>query len=174
MNLRALGPIVLAGGVVGGCAVEVDGDTAAPSELERNDDHGDHGDHGGIHRVKHVIIVMMENHSFDNYFGALAYAPGSPYHASSMGCAMADHGCVDGLSCTVDSAGALTCTNSNPEDRGSAVAAFHATSRCVVPDLAHSWLQSHLEANFNDPNATLVAAPNDGFVRVNDVSDQPD
>ena len=29
---------------------------------------------GNIHRVKHVIIVMQENHSFDNYFGALAYA----------------------------------------------------------------------------------------------------
>jgi len=34
----------------------------------------------GLHKVKHIIIVMQENHSFDNYFGALAYAPGSPYH----------------------------------------------------------------------------------------------
>ena len=31
-------------------------------------------DSGGIHAVKHVIIVMQENHSFDNYLGALAYA----------------------------------------------------------------------------------------------------
>ena len=36
---------------------------------------------GDINKVKHVIIVMQENHSFDNYFGALAFAPGSPYHA---------------------------------------------------------------------------------------------
>jgi phospholipase C len=35
----------------------------------------------GLSKVNHVIIVMMENHSFDNYFGALAYAPGSPYHS---------------------------------------------------------------------------------------------
>jgi phospholipase C len=35
---------------------------------------------GGLQRVNHIIIVMQENHSFDNYFGALAYAPGSPYH----------------------------------------------------------------------------------------------
>ena len=35
---------------------------------------------GDLHKVKHVIIIMQENHSFDNYFGALALAPGSPYH----------------------------------------------------------------------------------------------
>ena len=38
---------------------------------------------GNVRKVKHVIIVMQENHSFDNYFGALAYAPGSPYHKPS-------------------------------------------------------------------------------------------
>src|SRR5262245_46753229 len=51
----------------------------------------------GIHKVKHVIVVMQENHSFDNYFGALAYAPHSPYHepaAARTGCGN-DHGCVD-------------------------------------------------------------------------------
>lgn len=36
---------------------------------------------GGLHKVKHIIIVMQENHSFDNYFGALAFVPGSPYHS---------------------------------------------------------------------------------------------
>jgi len=35
----------------------------------------------GLQKVNHIIIVMQENHSFDNYFGALAYAPGSPYHS---------------------------------------------------------------------------------------------
>ena len=35
---------------------------------------------GSLTKVNHIIIVMQENHSFDNYFGALAYAPGSPYH----------------------------------------------------------------------------------------------
>ena len=33
---------------------------------------------GDIKKVKHVVILMQENHSFDNYFGALAFAPGSP------------------------------------------------------------------------------------------------
>ena len=30
---------------------------------------------GDLHKVKHVIVLMQENHSFDNYFGALPYAP---------------------------------------------------------------------------------------------------
>lgn len=127
----------------------------------------------GIYKVNHIIIVMMENHSFDNYFGALAYAPESPYHASSAGCAAADHRCVDGLSCSIDAAGELACTNSNDEDDGTRVAVFHEPTRCVRPDLAHSWVQSHLEANFNDPSGTLIASPNDGFVRVNDTAEQP-
>jgi phospholipase C len=27
---------------------------------------------GDPHKAKHVIVIMQENHSFDNYFGALA------------------------------------------------------------------------------------------------------
>jgi phospholipase C len=37
---------------------------------------------GDLKKVKHVIIIMQENHSFDNYFGTLALAPGSPYYRS--------------------------------------------------------------------------------------------
>ena len=25
---------------------------------------------GNLHNVKHIIVIMQENHSFDNYFGA--------------------------------------------------------------------------------------------------------
>src|SRR5690242_13123024 len=124
---------------------------------------------GHLSKVNHIIIVMQENHSFDNYFGALAYAPGSPYHpAAAGGCKNGDHQCVDGLACRLDSAGVLQCQNSNLDDDGSTVKAFHDPSRCVIPDLNHGWFPLHLEANFNDPNATLSATPGDGFVRVND------
>jgi phospholipase C len=34
----------------------------------------------GLDHVNHIIIVMQENHSFDNYFGALPYAPGGACH----------------------------------------------------------------------------------------------
>jgi phospholipase C len=63
-----------------------------------------------LNKVNHIIVVMQENRSFDNYFGALAYAPGSPYHNGNGVCASTDHKCVDGLTCTVN-AGTLSCTN---------------------------------------------------------------
>ena len=88
---------------------------------------------GDIKKVKHIIIVMQENHSFDNYLGALAYAPGTPYHTSSTGCSKNDHNCVDGLTCSVDAAGKLTCLNANLDDDGSTVFAFHDGRRCAAP-----------------------------------------
>ena len=33
---------------------------------------------GTIHLIKHVIIIMQENHSFDNYFGTYPGADGIP------------------------------------------------------------------------------------------------
>src|SRR5260370_10653296 len=54
----------------------------------------------GLRKVKHVIVVMQENHSFDNYFGVLPVAEGTPYHNGP--CAPNDHRCVDGLSCAKD------------------------------------------------------------------------
>ena len=100
----------------------------------------------GLQKVNHIIIVMQENHSFDNYFGALAYEPNSPYHNATGSCLPSDHKCVDGLSCTADSIGNLTCSTSNLDDDGSTVVAFHDRSRCVVPDLDHSWFGTHREA----------------------------
>ena len=129
----------------------------------------------GISKVNHIIVVMMENHSFDNYFGALPYVTGGPYHSPSSGCSPDDHRCVDGLRCTSSPIGNLTCANSNPEDGGLAALAFHNPSRCVMPDLVNQdWRASHLEANFEDPNATLSDSPNDGFVRTNEGVYQPD
>jgi len=41
---------------------------------------------GDINKVNHVIVLMQQGHSFDNYFGALAYAPGSAYHNGNGAC----------------------------------------------------------------------------------------
>src|SRR5215472_3370499 len=110
---------------------------------------------GNLQKVNHIIIVMQENHSFDNYFGALAYAPGTPYHNGNGPCSPNDHRCVDGLTCAVNAQGVLNCSNSNRDDDGSVVKAFHEPSRCVLPDLDHSWFGTHREANFLNPNLTL-------------------
>jgi phospholipase C len=134
---------------------------------------------GDLHKVKHIIIVMQENHSFDNYFGALAYAPNSPYHSPDRddhrdGCNKNDHRCVDGLSCVVDHSGNLTCFNSNIDDDGHTVLAFHDSRRCVAPDLDHGWAGAHNEANFEFPNNTLHLTLSNGFVRQNDATEQLD
>ena len=129
---------------------------------------------GNLKKVNHIIVIMQENHSFDDYLGALAYAPGSRYHNAKGSCLPSDHNCVDGLSCTTDLSGNLTCTNSNLDDDGSTVAAFHDPSRCVSPDLDHSWLGTHHEANFLNPNSTLQDFLSDGFLRVNDLTEQVD
>jgi phospholipase C len=128
---------------------------------------------GNLQKVKHIIIVMQENHSFDNYFGALAYDPDSPYHNGNGPCGSGDHSCVDGLTCTSD-AGGLTCSNSNVDDDGGMVFAFHNTNRCVNPDPDHEWGGSHHEANFAHPNETLASPLNDGFVLQNDLISPPD
>jgi phospholipase C len=140
---------------------------------------------GDLHKVQHVIIVMQENHSFDNYFGALALAPGSPYHQPdrdgglnrddrTAGCPKDDHSCVDGLACHLDISGNFVCSNSNPDENGEIVTAFHDSRRCVSPDLEHGWLSTHREANFDQPNNTLGNFLADGFVRINDMSVQID
>lgn len=137
---------------------------------------------GNLHKVKHIIVIMQENHSFDNYFGALAYAPGSPYHSpgrgdrdgNNGGCREGDHRCVDGLTCTVNAAGQFTCLNSNRDDDGSTVFALHDSRRCVGPDLDHGWANTHREANFDRPNDTLFEGLMDGFVRINDLTEQLD
>lgn len=127
---------------------------------------------GNINTVKHIIVIMQENHSFDNYFGVLPYAPDSPYHAGP--CGRFDHSCVDGLSCSVNGSGQLACTNSNVDDDGSMVTSFHSQNYCPGPDLDHGWDASHREANLAHPNATLLYSPNDGFVIVNDQTEQID
>ncbi len=39
----------------------------------------------GIHKIKHVVIIMQENRSFDNYFGTFPGADGIPGLAGNPG-----------------------------------------------------------------------------------------
>ncbi len=129
---------------------------------------------GNLNNLNHIVVVMQENHSFDNYLGVLPYAPGSPYHNGNGACASSDHSCIDGLTCRFDNSGNLRCANSNLDDDASTVTAFRNATRCVLPDLDHSWLGVHSEVNFENPNSTLSKPLNDGFVRQNDLTEQID
>jgi phospholipase C len=134
---------------------------------------------GNLQNVNHIIILMMENHSFDNYLGVLPYVPGTPYHSAkgtgiTRGCPATDHSCVDGLNCrTPRAGGVLKCRNSNPNNGRGIVKPFHETSYCVGPDLDHSWDGTHREVNFKHPNNTLRAPRNNGFVRLNALTELP-
>jgi len=127
---------------------------------------------GNIHRINHIIVIMQENHSFDNYFGVLPYVSKTPYHRGP--CAKNDHRCVDGLSCTFNRDGSLSCSNANLDDDGSVVFSFHDQNYCPAPDLQHNWPGTHMEANFADPANTFNRTLNDGFVLTNDAQEQID
>jgi phospholipase C len=132
-----------------------------------------------------VLLRSAKSLAARHYFGALALAPGSPYHQPkhdgdhdrddhASGCAKDDHASVDGLSCHLDISGNFVCSNSNVDENGKIVTVFHDPRRCVGPDLDHGWLSTHREANFDHPNDTLKNFLADGFVRVNDMTEQID
>jgi phospholipase C len=129
---------------------------------------------GNLGNVNHIIIVMMENHSFDNYFGVLGYVAGTPYHNAHRrrGCDATDTTCVDGLRCK-PSGGGLVCRNHNSNTNAPSVHSFHLPRYCIGPDLDHSWIGSHEESNFKHPAKTLRSSPNNGFVKVNNVTNLP-
>ncbi len=127
---------------------------------------------GDLTKVRHLVFMMQENRSFDNYFGALPYVPGGPYHPCQARRKHTDHQCVDGLTCQPGADGELACTNSNPDATGAMIVAFHDPRICDASGLDHGWTGSHREANWENPSATQRSSPNDGFVRQN-ASDNP-
>ena len=41
---------------------------------------GDRARLTGIHKIRHVVVIMQENRSFDSYFGTYPGADGIPMH----------------------------------------------------------------------------------------------
>ncbi|MFI4974616.1 MAG: phospholipase C [Caulobacterales bacterium] len=122
----------------------------------------------GLAKLNHIIVIFLENRSFDHYFGALPYAPGSPYHQGRP-CADDDHACVDGLHCKADASGAPVCDDWNAHADGRKVFMLHADTRCIAPDLDHEWQGSHRDVNFAHPEKALTEPLMDGFVEQNDI-----
>ena len=75
----------------------------------------------GLAKIKHVVVLMQENRSYDSYFGALhgQGQPGSPAEP--------------------------TTGNPDPLTVGNTIAPFRAPNACTVADLGHSWNQTHKE-----------------------------
>jgi phospholipase C len=73
-------------------------------------------------KIEHIVVVMMENHSFDNYLGVL--------------------GRGDGF--TLDAAGKPTAAN--PDGHGNLVHAFHMPTPCQLKSKpSQAWNASHVQ-----------------------------
>ena len=105
-----------------------------------------------LQSVKHVIFMLQENHTFDNYFGML-----NPYrlkHAFNKGDDGVDYE-VDGID---DKLGGIVNTN----DEGTPYQLFKFTSTCI-DDESSDWLASYGDVNRFDFSAGRKIAM-DGFV----------
>ena len=105
-----------------------------------------------LQSIKHVIFMLQENHSFDNYFGML-----NPYRKAN-GWNIGDDGVdyeVDGID---DKLGSI----SNVDDEGTSFPLFKFTSTCI-DDESSDWLSSYGDVNRYD-FLTTRSILMDGFV----------
>jgi phospholipase C len=105
-----------------------------------------------LQSINHVIFLLQENHSFDNYFGML-----NPYRLSN-GWNVGD----DGVTYTVDGIDDKLATISNQDDEGTSYQLFKFKSTCI-DDESSDWLASYGDVNRYDFAATRQILM-DGFV----------
>lgn len=107
---------------------------------------------GSLQSIEHVIFMMQENHSFDNYFGML-----NPYrHANNF--YLGD----DGKDYEVDGIDDKLTKISNENDEGQSFSLFRFKTTCIDDD-SSAWLASYGDVNRYD---FLTSRPilTDGFV----------
>jgi phospholipase C len=107
---------------------------------------------GSVSSIDHVIFMLQENHTFDNYFGML-----NPYREANGW----DVG-SDGKTYMVDGIDDKLSTISNQDDRGDTYPLFKFTSTCV-DDMSSDWLASYGDVNRYDFSTTRPMNL-DGFV----------
>jgi phospholipase C len=107
---------------------------------------------GSLQSIDHVIFMLQENHSFDNYFGML-----NPYRISN-GWNIGD----DGNTYNVDGIDDKLSTISNQDDQGTSYPLFKFTSTCV-DDMSSDWLASYGDESTYDFSVTRPILV-DGFV----------
>ena len=106
---------------------------------------------GSSNSINHVIFLLQENHSFDNYFGTL-----NPYRRTK-GWTTGDDGnvyTVDGIDDKLNT--------SNVDDEGTSIPLFKLKSTCI-DDASSSWLESYGDVNRYNFLATRPILM-DGFV----------
>jgi len=107
---------------------------------------------GNEDEITHVIFMLQENHSFDDYFGML-----NPYRTANGWTQGAD-----GNTYTVDGIDDKLSTISNKDDEGDVYPLFKFTTTCI-DDLTSAWLASYGEASTYDFTTSRPILM-DGFV----------
>ena len=102
--------------------------------------------------VDHVIFMLQENHTFDNYFGML-----NPYREAN-GWNVGD----DGNTYTVDGIDDKLSSISNEDDEGTSYPLFKLSSTCI-DDASSAWLESYGDVNRYNFSTTRTMNM-DGFV----------
>ncbi len=113
---------------------------------------GGGGGSGDVSSVNHVIFMLQENHTFDNYFGML-----NPYRVSN-GWSVGD----DGVEYSIDGIDDKLSSINNQDDEGASFPLFKFKSACV-DDLSSDWLASFGDVNRYDFQLTR-SINMDGFV----------
>jgi len=107
---------------------------------------------GALNSLNHVLFMLQENHSFDNYFGML-----NPYRVANnfnVG--------ADGLTYAIDGIDDKLSRITNSSDEGTAFSPFALKSTCV-DDQSSAYLESYGDVNRWDFSLTR-SYPMDGFV----------
>ncbi len=107
---------------------------------------------GDFNSINHVIFMLQENHTFDNYFGML-----NPYRKANKW-NVGD----DGVDYEVDGIDDKLTSISNQDDEGKAFQPFKLKSTCI-DDESSDWLASYGDVNRYDFSLTRKIAL-DGFV----------
>ena len=105
-----------------------------------------------VSAIDHVIFMLQENHTFDNYFGML-----NPYRDQN-GWNIGD----DGKVYQIDGIDDKLASISNEDDEGTSYSLFKLTSSCV-DDMSSDWLSSYGDVNRYD-FTTARPIKLDGFV----------
>jgi phospholipase C len=90
----------------------------------------------GLQSIDHVIFMLQENHTFDNYFGML-----NPYREANK-LNVGD----DGVTYSVDGIDDKLTTISNEDDEGTSFPLFKFKSTCIDDD-SSDWLASYGSVN---------------------------
>jgi phospholipase C len=110
------------------------------------------GSQSGLQSIDHVIFMLQENHTFDNYFGML-----NPYREAN-GWNIGDNG----VTYNVDGIDDKLSTISNPDDQGQTYGLFKFKTTCI-DDETSAWTASYGDMNRYDFLATRPILV-DGFV----------